>query len=381
MAHAYRYEWTTKAGASRRAWRAVWVGADARPKAKRGFDRKADAVAWAQDREAEARHGVELERASPARRLTVKAWGETWLAGLQVRPSSVASYGHALHRVNVHLGGRALASLRPSELRSWRKSLDAHLAPSTADHTAAILAMLLRAAVLDGLIPSSPMPRRERAQASPLDPAQLLTLAQVQSWGAALPLVACEMPTVAATTGLRQGELLGLRPANVDFLRRQVHVVEQLLTPQGGGEPTWGPTKTPAGVRTVPLAAPAAEALARHLGRFPAAAGEPVFRTVTGRRWRRQTFGDVIRAGRAQAGLPAWAHWHGLRDVFASGLIFTRQDGHLITTLMGHSSAAELKVYARLWPESEDGARKAIEGLWSAPERHGNATGTASSTD
>jgi hypothetical protein len=53
-----------------------------------------------------------------------------------------------------------VGGLRQSEIRQWRKSLDERYAVSTAQQTAAVLGMLLRAAVEDGLMPRSPM-RRE----------------------------------------------------------------------------------------------------------------------------------------------------------------------------------------------------------------------------
>lgn len=376
MASAHKYEWE-RAGKIRSAWRAKWADADGRPRSRRGFPRQADALAYGQDREAEARHGLSLGGQPLTGGSTVDQWAKVWLAGLSVRDSSRASYEAALARVLSSFGGRTLLSLRASELRSWRRALGERYAVSTADQTAAIFGMLLRAAVEDGLLPKSPHPRRSggKTEGRVVDPNELLTVEQVRAWGAAMPLHAREMPLVAATTGLRQGELLGLRLDNVNFLRRQVRVVEQLVTPQGAGQPVWGPTKTPAGVRVVPLAAPAAEALARHLERFPAVEGEPIFRGARGQRWRRGTFVQCWQRARDEARLPddkgdltvrlpAWAHWHGLRDVAASAWIRQGVDAQTLIAVMGHTSLAETRVYSRLWKDSEDNAREAMERAW-----------------
>jgi integrase len=372
MASAHPYTYSTSDGRTRRAYRAKWSGG-----AKRGFARRSDALAYAQDREAEARHGITLAGETPTSRTTVEGWSQTWLDGLDVRPSTRASYEYALRRILPGLGSRTLGDLRPSELKAWRRGLTRAdgqpLAPATADATVAVLAMMLRAAVLDGLIERSPLVGVKGSSGSRvLDPDELLTLEQVEAWGRALPVVACEMPVVAAMTGLRQGELLGLRLPQIDFLRRQVRVVEQLVSPPGAGVPTWGPPKTAAGVRTVPLPEPAAEALARHLGRFPAVDGEPVFRSVRGKRWRRSTFGDVWRKGKAGADLPVWAHWHGLRDHAASAYVRAGVDVRTVMTLLGHTNPKEtLATYSRLWPDSNDLARKAVEELWRKPGERG----------
>jgi integrase len=56
---------------------------------------------------------------------------------------------------------------------------------------------------------------------------------------------------VAAYTGLRWGELAGLRVKRVDLLHGRITVVEQLLEVRG--QLAFGPTKTGAGLRTVTL--------------------------------------------------------------------------------------------------------------------------------
>lgn len=376
MASAHVYTWTRADGRKRKAYRAKWIGADGLPKSKRGFDRKGDAQAYAESREVEARHGVTLTEEPLSGKTTVAAWSKTWLAGLEVRPSSAESYGNAVKRINADLGGRALTSLRPSEVKSWRRALQAKYAATTSELTASVLAMMLRAAVLDGLITSSPMPPSRGGSAGRVvDPAEILTLEQVRAWGIGMspkvsdskrhptsPPVAVEMPVVAAQTGLRLGELLGLRPEDVDFLGRQIRVDHQLLV---NGQ--YGPPKTAAATRTIPLPDIALEAMARHLERFPAVEGEPIFRTVRGYRWRRSTFWHLWQTGRDAAELPEWVHWHALRDVYASSLIWLGQDLRVVMTLMGHTSPDEtLRTYARLWPDAVDGARTALNTLWSS---------------
>ena len=55
--------------------------------------------------------------------------------------------------------------------------------------------------------------------------------------------------------------MLGLRWRHVDFLRRRVHVAETLLDIEG--HVSFGPPKTRAAVRTVPLPSFVCEALSR----------------------------------------------------------------------------------------------------------------------
>lgn len=378
MASAHKYRYTRKGTQGRpvtvELYRAQWIGPDGKQVGKRGFDRKGDALAYAQDREAEARHGVTLEGERPTGRTTVKEWGETWLASQDVRASSHRNYTSALNRIYATLGSRQLASLRPSELQAWRRGLD--LAESTRANTATILAMMLSAAVADGLLVKSPMPPGKRGSSTGrvVDPAELLTLEQVRAWDAKLPEHARGLAIVAAATGLRQGELLGLQVEDVDFLRGQVQVRRQLLV-QEKGRP-YGPTKTAAGVRTVPLSTEAGEAIGRHLALYPAADGESIFRSSWGSRWSASAFHGCWSGAHKAAKLPEWATWHSLRDVAASALIRGGVDVRSVMVILGHGTAEEtLRTYSRLWPDAQDVARKTLDRLWSEPaERHENAT-------
>lgn len=383
MSNAYKYRWTRADGKKRERWRAQWIGDDGKVKTKRGFDLQSQALAYARDRETEAEHGLKIGEVPRSGRTTLTTWSQVWLSGLDVSPNTRAAYEYALKRILAQLGGRSLSSLRTSELKTWRRSLttrkDRPLAPSTADATAAVLAMMLRAAVQDGLLDRSPFPTQRGShndEGRVVDPDELLDLRQVRAWGAAMPDYACEMPLVAATLGLRQGELLGLRIGNVDFLRRQVRVVEQIQTPNGPGQPEWRRPKTAAGIRTVPLPRQTADAIDRHIARYPLVDGEPIFRNSVGQRWRRGSFNDMWSKAADAAGpldpttgeptpLPEWVHWHALRDVYASSLIRKGVDLRTIMTLLGHTSSEEtLRTYARLWPDAADVARQALEDMW-----------------
>jgi len=104
------------------------------------------------------------------------------------------------------------------------------------------------------------------AASDPATEMRFATVAQVAELAEAVPPRFKALVLVAAYTGLRWGELAGLRVKRVDLLHRQVTVAEQLTEVRGAF--AVAPPKTAAGLRTVTLPQVAAAALAEHLATY-----------------------------------------------------------------------------------------------------------------
>jgi integrase len=208
--------------------------------------------------------------------------------------------------------------------------------------------------------------RRSRVEidVEPLTTQQVLELIQ------AMPERYRALTVVAAATGLRQGEVFGLTVDNLDFLRRQVRVEQQMkhLAPR---RPFLARPKTPSSVRTVPLPDVALEAAAEHLRRWPAATAMRatsgrdellVFTTGTGGPLTRATFNMTWRRRVKAAKLPEGTGFHELRHFYASLLIASGASVKTVQARLGHKSALEtLNTYAHLWPDSEDQTTRAVD--------------------
>ncbi|MGZ4561210.1 MAG: site-specific integrase, partial [Mycobacteriaceae bacterium] len=152
----------------------------------------------------------------------------------------------------------------------------------------------------------------------------------------------------------------------VDFLRRELRVDRQLVTPQKGF-PTFGPPKTGASVRTIPLPQMVVASLAAHLQQYPT--DELVFTTNVGLPIRRPVFSRVWRPACVRAGLPKDRTFHDLRHFYASLLIRHGESVKTVQSRLGHASAAEtLDTYSHLWPDSDDRTRKAVDAAFSSAD-------------
>src|SRR5215218_3648472 len=203
-------------------------------------------------------------------RVTVQAYAEGWRVAQIHRATTAAQVETHLRRhVYPAFGDRALGSVRPFEVQAWVRGLEQHLAPSTIRVVYSFVADIFRAAVRDRLLVASPcvdvrLPRPEPKRVEPL------ATERVEALIAAMGERYRALVVLAAGTGLRHGEALGLEVDAVDFLRRTLQVRQQLVT-MPGQPPYLAPPKTPASHRTIPLPQVVVDALAAHLAAFPAA--------------------------------------------------------------------------------------------------------------
>src|SRR5829696_3677677 len=337
----------------RDGWRARWRTPDGHQRSK-VFARKLDAH----------RHLAGVEHAKltggyvdpQAGRVTFESYTVDWAARQMWRPSTADAYAAAFARVFPVIGVRPLAQLRTSELQALVKVLADRLAPSTVEATYRAVAAVLTAAVTDRVLTSSPatvvkLPRADRPRVQPLE------LADVHGLADAMPERARAAVMFAAGSGLRMGETLGLTTDRVD---------RQMVTPSMGS-PRFGPPKTKASHRTVPVAQVTLDAVAAHLARWPADGSGLVFTNIRGEPWRRGTFCELIRDAREVAGLPSSVTFHDLRHHFASVLIAAGCSIKAVQEALGHANASEtLDTYSHLWPADEDRIRDAVQALHGA---------------
>ncbi len=325
----------------------------------RHFARKLDAQRWLDEMAASLVTG---QYADPrAGRMTFGDYAERWRAAQVHRATTAAQVETNLRRhVLPYFGDRPLGGIRRSEVQSWVKGRSAVLAPATVEVVYRYVATIFRAAVEDRVIPSSPcsritLPRREQRRAEPLGTDAVLALVE------AMPARYAALVVLAAGTGLRQGEAFGLTVDHVDFLRRTVHVVQQLVL-MPGAPPYLAPPKTDASRRSVPLPSVVVDALARHLTSYRPGQHGLVFTTEQGGPIRRTSFSTIWRPAAKTAGLPDGSGFHALRHYYASLLIRHGESVKVVQERLGHASAAEtLNTYSHLWPDSEDRTRQAVD--------------------
>ncbi len=342
-------------------YRARWREYPGGPQRTRHFRRKGDAERFLDGVRGDLARGVYIDP-NGGRRL-FQDYAETWRAG-QLHRRSTATQLETYLRVHAYptLGRRQLGAIRRSDIQIWVKDRSDVLAPGSVELAYRWVATIFRAAVADRLIASSPceriaLPKKSAHEVVPLavEAVERLILAMPERYRALI--------VVAAGAGLRQGEAFGLTVDRVDFLRRELRVDRQLVGARDR-VPEFGPPKTPAGCRTVPLAATVTDALAAHLARQGPGQSALIFTNTQRRPLQRSAFGSVWRRVAVASELPTGTTFHDLRHFYASLLIARGCSVKAVQKRLGHQSAMEtLDTYSHLWPDSDDETRDAVEGV------------------
>jgi integrase len=246
-------------------WRARWRDPSGRTQSK-VFDRKADAERWLTGIEHRKHAGEYVDHG--AGKITLKEWCEAWRERQVHRAStSVQVESYLRNHVYPVLGDRPLSSLRPSDIQGWVATASQKLAPGSVETCYRHLSSALSAAERDRIIGRSPcqqikLPKQVKAEIVPPTEAQVAAIldAVKGSYRCAVML--------GAGAGLRLGEVFGVQVDRIDFDAGTLRVDQQLVTP-GEGRPFLGPPKTPASVRTVPLAPAVLEEIRAHMRSYP----------------------------------------------------------------------------------------------------------------
>jgi integrase len=266
------------------------------------------------------------------------------------------------------LGRLALPKLTPQHLSAlYGAKLAEGLSPRTVQFLHAVLHAALRQALHRGLIPRNPAdavraPRPQRHQIHPLDPVQtraLLTAAQAD------PLQA--LYVLAVMTGMRQGELLGLQWADIDWTRGRVRIQHTLQWLRGGewrlDEPKTGHSR-----RSIRLPATVLQALKAQRARRGRIMAWCSAMAWGARSSPRTCCTDPNRRLLARADLPR-VRFHDLRHTYATLALRDGVPVKVVSETLEHASITlTLDTYSHVLPDMQDDAAARMERLLGAAE-------------
>jgi len=329
----------------------------------KSFERQGDAKTWLAEQVTNQARGEFIDPRGS--KLTVSQWAEVWSRGRRVAASTRARDGSIINSLILpYFGKRPLGKVTSAHLRAWIADLvETGKAPATIAKAYQLLGAMLELAVRDGRLVRSPARHVELPGVSRTE-MQFLEAGQVAALAGAIDPRYRVLVLTAAYTGMRFGELAGLKVDALDLLRGRLVVSRSVNEVRG--RLVIGETKTPAGRRTVALPRFLGEALAAHLAGvkdpdgwvFPAPEGGPLRRNG----FRSRFWLPAVKA----ASLPG-LRFHDLRHTHAAFLIGAGEHPKMIQTRMGHSSIkTTLDTYGHLFAGLDQAAAERLDQLGSA---------------
>ena len=307
-------------------------------------------------------------------RYTVGQWMEVWFehyAKVKVRPSSHQTYcGYIDNHIKPNIGKIPLEKLTSLELQKFYKKLlekgrvdrleSKHqakgLSPKTVRNLHQIIASAMKLAKEQRLILADPtegcaLPRLEHREMQTLPVEQLQSFLREAKDSGMFELYYLEL-----ATGLRRGELLGLKWEDIDLERGDLRVRRQIA--RINGEVVEAPLKTKNAYRTLPLAEDTVSIL---LEQKEKVGGSPwVFPSPTGGPISPDSVLHMLHRVLKRAGLPR-IRFHDLRHTFATLALQNGVDVKTVSGMRGHFSAEfTLDTYAHVTTASQRQAAKTM---------------------
>ncbi|MEV0966880.1 site-specific integrase [Streptomyces sp. NPDC049910] len=361
-------------------YQARYLGLDGidRP-APHTFRTKREADDWLADKQTELRAG---EWTDPdAAKVPFGAYAATWITERGISASTADLYRSLLRNHLAPTFDRvALGDITPAMVRAWRVArLDAGAGASSVAKSYALMRAVLMTAVEDRLIRRNPC-RVKGASVAPTPERPTATVQEVYALAGAIQPRYRALVLLAAFTGLRWGELIGLRRRDLDLDAGTVRVRRNVAELHSGKRLIKEP-KSAAGRRTVAIPEVIVTDLATHLAIY--AESGPDGRVFIGAKKatpRRNHFGKLWRTACDQVGIKG-LHFHDLRHTGNTLAAATGASTRELMTRMGHSSARAALIYQHATAERERLIGQAVSAVVEQarkqdPHRNGHATGT-----
>ncbi len=318
------------------------------------FTRKVDADQRLIAVEDSKRRGAYVD--PKAGRVAFGEWAERWYkTTAALKPSTRHYYRQLLDgQVLPRFRDVSLAGIDRMAVREWIAGLiDDGPGASRIRGAHAVLSMVLDAAVdanrlaVNHAAGVRGLPRRPEVEM------HFLTAVEVEDLAEAIDPRCATLVRLGAYTGLRPGEILGLKVKRLNLVRGSARVAEALT--EVNGRLTWGTPKTYER-RTVRLPRFLAEELGAYLADRPNDPEALLFTAPRGGPIREHKLMErYFKPAALRVGLPAALRMHDLRHTAASLLIREGASIKALQKQLGHKDAVQtLNRYGHLYPDELD---------------------------
>jgi integrase len=351
-----------------------WVGqvGSGKNRETKYFDTQREANEWRHKKVEQRRQGLNIQGS----KVPLSKFLDDWLivARTSVRPNTGDQYTQIVHQhINPTLGEILLRDLKPHYVQSlYKKKLADGISPRTTRIIHSVLHRALNHAlklelVVRNVSDAATLPKVPRKEMKTLDDYQVRQLLQV-SKGTRMRVLF----RIAVTTGLRQGEILGLKWSDLDWQTGRLQIQRQVQRRKGKGLVFCEP-KSASGRRAIVLGKETIVILREHK--------EKQFkeRIMAGDKWQEndlifptpigtpQDCANVLKAFKSclrEAGLPD-LRFHDLRHTAATLMFQQGINPKVVQERLGHSDISlTLNTYSHVLPSMQEEVAEKMDELF-----------------
>ena len=309
---------------------------------------------------------------------TVGTWLDEWfenVAKIKVRASSHQTYkGYIENHIKPNIGNIPIEKLTTMDLQKFYRKLltkgrverieskdqPKGLSAKTVRNINQVISSAMELAVAQKIIPANPtnacaLPKIEHQEMQTIPVEQLQAfLQEAKATGV------YEMYYIKLATGLRRGELLGLKWQDIDWKNGVIKVHRQVA--RVDGQIKESPLKTKSSYRTVTISQQAIEVLKEQKKKtndayvFPSPNGGPISP---------DSVNNMLKRVLERAGIPK-VRFHDLRHTFATIALQNGVDIKTVSSMLGHFSAGfTLDTYAHVTTSAQKEAAQTMGNILS----------------
>lgn len=335
---------------------------------KREFDKLRECRQWLADARFEDEHGNVLQGKEP----TVSAWYHYWIdnvKGDNIRYNTRRNYEERYEKnINPLIGDMLLKDVKPLHCQNVLNQMAERYANSVIEHSRLVMWMIFDSAIENELLVKNPVTKSVKCTSGRKSKEKrALTIEEQRVF----------LETVHGTsnynqyalilqTGLRTGEMIGLRWSDVDFKNKVLHVKRTMEYRYNIGQWMTGDPKTKNGIRDIPLTQEAITILKnqkeklKSLKIIPIEFSDTVFLCRDGTPTKNSAYDTKLFYYCDKAGIPRFS-MHVLRHTFATRCIESGMKPKTLQMILGHSNIGiTMNLYVHI---TDDEKKKEIENI------------------
>lgn len=300
---------------------------------------------WIAEAQFQNEHGDILHCENP----TVDAWFDYWINNIKgdnIRYNTRRNYEERYQKnIKPFIGGMLIHDIKPLHCQNVLNEMASSYANSVIEQSRLVMFMIFDSAVENEFLAKNPVTKSVKCEnGKKVKKMRALTIEEQKSFLKVVKGTSnYNQYALVLQTGLRTGEMIGLRWSDIDFKERIIHVRRTMEYRYSLGEWRTGEPKTKNGIRDIPLTQEAVEILENQKEKLkkikirPIEFKDSVFLCRNGTPTKNSAYDTKLFYYCDKIGIPRFS-MHVLRHTFATRCIEAGMRPKTLQIILGHSN-------------------------------------------